>query len=156
MEALHFTPLTLHRQPQAALSIHDRGISTKSHESSDQGKRALGVVRGGVATGSQADSSFGSRQLQAGCNFSGLRKTREFVECSKSRKCRSVNRYWWESLRQRQSKFYFLPVRAGLSSAPVTNQGLYDPSFDKDGCGVGFIAKLSQEPSRDIVSSYIP
>jgi len=44
------------------------------------------------------------------------------------------------------------PVLAGLSSVPEGNLGLYDPSFDKDSCGVGFVAELSAKPNRKIVS----
>src|ERR687883_394487 len=32
--------------------------------------------------------------------------------------------------------------------APV---GLYDPSFEHDACGVGFVARLSGQPGHDIV-----
>ena len=32
-----------------------------------------------------------------------------------------------------------------------TKQGLYDPSFDHDSCGVGFIVHLKGEPSHKIV-----
>lgn len=44
------------------------------------------------------------------------------------------------------------PILAGLSNVPETNLGLYDPSFDKDSCGVGFVAELSAKPNRKIVS----
>ncbi|HKT25841.1 MAG TPA: hypothetical protein VJR04_14640, partial [Terriglobales bacterium] len=30
-------------------------------------------------------------------------------------------------------------------------QGLYDPRFEHDACGVGFVARVSGKPSRDIV-----
>lgn len=45
-----------------------------------------------------------------------------------------------------------LAVRSGLSSVPEKPLGLYDPSFDKDSCGVGFVAELSGETSRKTVS----
>lgn len=46
-----------------------------------------------------------------------------------------------------------LVVRSmGLSQVPEKPLGLYDPSFDKDSCGVGFIAELSGESSRKTVS----
>ncbi|RWR93280.1 Class II glutamine amidotransferase domain-containing protein [Cinnamomum micranthum f. kanehirae] len=45
-----------------------------------------------------------------------------------------------------------LVVRSmGLSQVPEKPLGLYDPSFDKDSCGVGFIAELSGESSRKTV-----
>jgi hypothetical protein len=38
-----------------------------------------------------------------------------------------------------------------LSQIPSGPLGLYDPSFDKDSCGVGFVAELSAIPSRKTV-----
>lgn len=43
-------------------------------------------------------------------------------------------------------------VRSSLSAVPEKPLGLYDPSFDKDSCGVGFVAELSGESSRKTVS----
>ncbi|MCU4295768.1 hypothetical protein D3I60_01480, partial [Brevibacterium permense] len=31
-------------------------------------------------------------------------------------------------------------------------QGLYDPAFEKDACGMGFVAHIKGRPSHDIVS----
>ena len=31
-------------------------------------------------------------------------------------------------------------------------QGLYDPQFEKDACGMGFVANIKGVPSHDIVS----
>lgn len=42
-------------------------------------------------------------------------------------------------------------VRSALSAVPEKPLGLYDPSFDKDSCGVGFVAELSGEASRKTV-----
>lgn len=44
-----------------------------------------------------------------------------------------------------------LVVRSGLSAVPEKPLGLYDPKFDKDSCGVGFVAELSGESSRKTV-----
>lgn len=44
-------------------------------------------------------------------------------------------------------------VRSALSSLPEKRLGLYDPSFDKDSCGVGFVAELSGESNRKTVST---
>ena len=41
-----------------------------------------------------------------------------------------------------------------MSRIPQGNTGLYDPSMDRDSCGVGFIAELSVEPSRKTVSAF--
>ncbi|XP_059428505.1 glutamate synthase [NADH], amyloplastic isoform X1 [Corylus avellana] len=43
-------------------------------------------------------------------------------------------------------------VRSSFSAVPEKPLGLYDPSFDKDSCGVGFVAELSGESSRKTVS----
>ncbi|KAH7853867.1 hypothetical protein Vadar_007472 [Vaccinium darrowii] len=43
-------------------------------------------------------------------------------------------------------------VRSALSQVPEKPLGLYDPSFDKDSCGVGFVAELSGEMSRKTVT----
>ncbi|ERN14138.1 hypothetical protein AMTRI_Chr01g134120 [Amborella trichopoda] len=42
-------------------------------------------------------------------------------------------------------------VKSMLSGVPTERLGLYDPSFDKDSCGVGFVAELSGEYSRKTV-----
>lgn len=44
-------------------------------------------------------------------------------------------------------------VKNALSQVPEKPLGLYDPSFDKDSCGVGFVAELSGESSRKTVPS---
>ncbi|GLT59237.1 hypothetical protein SLA2020_320680 [Shorea laevis] len=43
-------------------------------------------------------------------------------------------------------------VRSSLSAVPEKPLGLYDPSFDKESCGVGFIAELSGETSRKTIT----
>lgn len=42
-------------------------------------------------------------------------------------------------------------VRSGLSLVPEKPLGLYDPSYDKDSCGVGFVAELSGTANRQTV-----
>jgi glutamate synthase (NADH) len=39
-----------------------------------------------------------------------------------------------------------------LSKLPESNIGLYDPSFERDSCGVGFVAELSGDYKRETVS----
>ncbi|XP_042482488.1 glutamate synthase 1 [NADH], chloroplastic-like [Macadamia integrifolia] len=46
-------------------------------------------------------------------------------------------------------------VRSALSQVPEKPLGLYDPSFDKDSCGVGFVAELSGDSSRRTVTDAI-
>ncbi|KAL6610621.1 hypothetical protein ACP70R_040590 [Stipagrostis hirtigluma subsp. patula] len=42
-----------------------------------------------------------------------------------------------------------------MSKIPESSIGLYDPSFERDSCGVGFIAELSAQPSRKTVEDAI-
>uniref|UniRef100_A0A2P2MNX1 glutamate synthase (ferredoxin) n=1 Tax=Rhizophora mucronata TaxID=61149 RepID=A0A2P2MNX1_RHIMU len=51
----------------------------------------------------------------------------------------------------RSPKLRFV-VRSALSGVPEKPLGLYDPSLDKDSCGVGFVAELSGESSRKTVT----
>ena len=50
----------------------------------------------------------------------------------------------------RDPKLRFV-VRPALSQVPEKPLGLYDPSYDKDSCGVGFVAELSGQSSRKTV-----
>ncbi|XWS37967.1 hypothetical protein CRYUN_Cryun19dG0090300 [Craigia yunnanensis] len=43
-------------------------------------------------------------------------------------------------------------VPSALSGVPEKALGLYDPSFDKDSCGVGFVAELSGDSSRKTIT----
>ena len=42
-------------------------------------------------------------------------------------------------------------VRSGPHTAAPAAQGLYDPAFEHDSCGVGFVADMSGVPSRAVV-----
>ena len=42
-------------------------------------------------------------------------------------------------------------MKANSQIGVPEKQGLYDPAFEKDSCGVGFIANIKGLPSRDIV-----
>ncbi|KAL6848634.1 hypothetical protein ACP4OV_021217 [Aristida adscensionis] len=42
-----------------------------------------------------------------------------------------------------------------MSKVPESSIGLYNPSYERDSCGVGFIAELSAEPSRKTVADAI-
>ncbi|CAI9092539.1 OLC1v1027805C1 [Oldenlandia corymbosa var. corymbosa] len=52
-------------------------------------------------------------------------------------------------------KLRVFQLRSALSQVPEKPLGLYDPSFDKDSCGVGFVAELSGESSRKTVTDAI-
>ncbi|KAG0588839.1 hypothetical protein KC19_2G273300 [Ceratodon purpureus] len=144
MEALLCAPLTLHAQPQAGFNVHGgQKQAVKSGRVVKQAALAVGRA-GGASTGAalHGESSFGSRQLLAGGKFVGLRKS-GFAEKRVVGQSKKLQRQAPQTIQ--------VTVRAGLSSVPEENLGLYDPAFDKDGCGVGFVARLSKEPSRDIV-----
>ncbi|KAK4793540.1 hypothetical protein SAY86_023975 [Trapa natans] len=53
-------------------------------------------------------------------------------------------------LSQRMPKL--LVAQSSLSAVPEKPLGLYDPKFDKDSCGVGFVAELSGQSSRKTVT----
>ena len=60
---------------------------------------------------------------------------------------------WWQLTDRSYVRGLGLkPILAGLSGVPEGSLGLYDPSLDKDACGVGFLAELSAKPNRKIVS----
>lgn len=60
--------------------------------------------------------------------------------------------FWQSDGPGRSPKLRVGKVRSALSSVPEKPLGLYDPSFDKDSCGVGFVAELSGESSRKTVT----
>lgn len=43
-------------------------------------------------------------------------------------------------------------VKSSFSAVPDKPMGLYDPAFDKDSCGVGFVAELNGQSSRKTVT----
>lgn len=55
----------------------------------------------------------------------------------------------------RSPKLITVTVRMALSEIPQERLGLYDPSLDKDSCGVGFVAELSGKGSRKTVTDAI-
>lgn len=57
----------------------------------------------------------------------------------------------WQSDGPGKSPKLRVVVRSALSGLPEKPLGLYDPKFDKDSCGVGFVAELSGESSRKTV-----
>ncbi|MBV9546714.1 MAG: hypothetical protein JOY61_20285, partial [Chloroflexi bacterium] len=42
-----------------------------------------------------------------------------------------------------------------LSTRLPRAHGLYDPRFEHDACGVGFVARLSGEPGHEIVAKAV-
>ncbi|CAA7402621.1 unnamed protein product [Spirodela intermedia] len=52
-------------------------------------------------------------------------------------------------------KFRVVGPSMSFSQVPEKNLGLYNPSLDKDACGVGFVAELSGEYSRKTVTDAV-
>lgn len=59
------------------------------------------------------------------------------------------------TLRTGSQRVYLSRVKntsiSSFSAFPASNGGLYDASFERDSCGVGLVAHLKKQPSRDIV-----
>ena len=99
---------------------------------------------------------------------------------SRGGRCRSVDRsgqevtnaerkFFGERLRHRERSHQWRSAGPGqypklsvvgpamsFSQVPEKNLGLYDPSLDKDSCGVGFVAELSGVDSRKTVIIALP
>ncbi|CAL1409687.1 unnamed protein product [Linum trigynum] len=61
----------------------------------------------------------------------------------------------WQSDGPGRSPKLRVVVRSALSGVPEKPLGLYDPSFDKDSCGVGFVAELSGDSNRKTVTDAV-
>ncbi|GAB4858435.1 glutamate synthase [NADH] [Ancistrocladus abbreviatus] len=72
----------------------------------------------------------------------------KFYGSSSEKQCHLL----WKSDGPGRSPKLRVVVRSALSQVPEKPLGLYDPSFDKDSCGVGFVAELSGESKRTVVS----
>lgn len=108
--------------------------------------------------------------LQRNRSTAGHRRWRT-ARCATSRRSHAVHlesRFLGESLRAservhlwktdgpgRYPKLRVVGPTMSLSQVPEKPLGLYDPSFDKDSCGVGFVAELSGEYNRKTVSDAI-
>ena len=90
-----------------------------------------------VRTAARAKSFFGTRLRSSGRSLGGG----------------SERLHVWRSEGPGRSPELRVVVRSALSAVPEKPLGLYDPSMDKDSCGVGFVAELSGESSRKTVSS---
>src|SRR5579859_7261606 len=58
---------------------------------------------------------------------------------------------------QARRSFLFLRSRWQVDYSPLLPRpsGLYDPRFEHDACGVGFVARLSGQPGHDIVQKAV-
>ncbi|PKU60569.1 Glutamate synthase 1 [NADH], chloroplastic [Dendrobium catenatum] len=59
---------------------------------------------------------------------------------------------WWTDGPGRSPVLKVVSATMSLSQVPEKPLGLYDASFDKDSCGVGFVAELSGEYKRETVA----
>ncbi|KAH0463507.1 hypothetical protein IEQ34_008089 [Dendrobium chrysotoxum] len=59
---------------------------------------------------------------------------------------------WWTDGPGRSPMLRVVSATMSLSQVPDKPLGLYDASFDKDSCGVGFVAELSGEYKRETVA----
>lgn len=75
-----------------------------------------------------------------------------FVNGTKLRSGAGMERMqlWQTAGPVRSPKLRFV-AKNSMSQVPEKPLGLYDPAFDKDSCGVGFVAELSGESSRKTV-----
>ncbi|GAB2265090.1 glutamate synthase [NADH] [Dionaea muscipula] len=71
---------------------------------------------------------------------------------ARMRKFGSERMQLWKSDGPGRSPELRVVVRSAFSQVPEKPLGLYDPAFDKDSCGVGFVAELSGESRRQTVS----
>ncbi|CAH9110211.1 unnamed protein product [Cuscuta europaea] len=74
---------------------------------------------------------------------------------AKLRSLGSERLHLWQSDRLGRASKQRIVVRSSFSQVPEKPLGLYDPSYDKDSCGVGFIAELSGQSSRKTVTDAI-
>ncbi|KAJ4825686.1 glutamate synthase [NADH] [Turnera subulata] len=77
---------------------------------------------------------------------------RKALQGAKLGRAGSERLHLWRSDGPGRSPKLRVMVRSALSGVPEKPLGLYDPSFDKDSCGVGFVAELSGESSRKTVA----
>eukprot|EP01018_Ginkgo_biloba_P023041 Gb_24796 [translate_table: standard] len=116
-----------------------------------------------MQSGSSSFSSSSSRSLVSLHREIG----RPFLRCCKKNGFKSVSGWrlgmeecelmgrrmhlWRSEGPGRAPKLRTVVRSMALSEIPTGRLGLYDPSLDRDSCGVGFVAELSGKPSRKTV-----
>ncbi|CAH9140885.1 unnamed protein product [Cuscuta epithymum] len=98
-----------------------------------------------------------STAKRANCSLSkGHRSLAEKrIYGTKLRSLGSESLHLWQSDRLGRASKQRIVVRSSFSQVPEKPLGLYDPAYDKDSCGVGFIAELSGQSSRKTVTDAI-
>lgn len=100
-----------------------------------------------------------SRQRAKACALTGKSSSavverKAFLGTNKVRGSGSEKLHLWQTDGPGKTPKLRVVVKSALSGVPEKPLGLYDPSFDKDSCGVGFVAELSGERSRKTVWSF--
>ncbi|KAI3757716.1 hypothetical protein L6452_05262 [Arctium lappa] len=125
----------VHARPDPDLTISSRPVN--------------GLARIGVGRRSRTWGSRGSVVKQSsllGKKFYGTRVLR-------GSGCETLHE--WKSDGPGRDPKLRVVVRSSMSLVPEKPLGLYDPSLDKDACGVGFVAELSGKSNRKTVTDAI-
>lgn len=84
--------------------------------------------------------------------FSGLRR----LPAGKRSVTSGKGKKWQQYTKGPAREAHLRIVQMALSEIPIGPQGLYDPAMDRDACGVGFVAELSAQPTRQTVRTTTP
>ncbi|KAL8049485.1 hypothetical protein ABFX02_06G023000 [Erythranthe guttata] len=100
-----------------------------------------------------------SRRVRASQGFTAKQRTvrleNKFVFGTSLKSGAAERLHLWQTTGAGRSPKIRFVVKNSMSQVPEKPLGLYDPSFDKDSCGVGFVAELSGESSRKTVTDAI-
>ncbi|KAL8151255.1 hypothetical protein V2J09_021063 [Rumex salicifolius] len=121
--------------PGTVLQLSDRSPACAVLTLSRLGRKSVRANYAFRRSGLKAvneNSLFGTRLRNSGSPYSGRSLT-------------------WHSDGPGRTPKLRVGINSSLSQVPEKPLGLYDPSYDKDSCGVGFVAELSGEPSRKTV-----
>lgn len=104
--------------------------------------------------GKRSSRSYAIRRLS---DQSGTRDNKSFFgsRIGRSGSGSEQRLHLWQSDGPGQDPKLKVVVRSAFSQVPEKPLGLYDPAYDKDSCGVGFVAELSGESSRKTVDDAI-
>ncbi|KAL5813206.1 hypothetical protein ACOSQ3_028156 [Xanthoceras sorbifolium] len=125
------------------LRANSRALSTPSRSRSPSPSLLLTQSRGGAKEVKAARC--------AAARKSAVMLDKRFLG-SRLRQSGSERVHFWQSDGPGKSPKLRVVVRSALSGVPEKPLGLYDPAFDKDSCGVGFVAELSGESSRKTIT----
>ncbi|KAM0039067.1 putative glutamate synthase (NADH) [Helianthus debilis subsp. tardiflorus] len=112
-------------------TVHPRPDPNLTNPVSNSTRLLNGFSRVRVGSGVKQSSLLGKKLFGSGSGYETVR---------------------WKRVDPKRGVFV---VRSNLSLVPDKPLGLYDPGFDKDACGVGFVAELSGESNRKTVTDAI-